>query len=513
MPAAFSHSPFAHGAAGLGHRIKAWPPLAVALVLTALITGARLTGTVDSDVSWQLWIAHQVNGGAHLYRDIVEVNPPLWFWTALPLDALASALHLRVEAIAVITMGIACAFALSAASHLIGGTAAQRTLFLSYAALILTAMPWMHAGQREQIALIGTLPYAALAALRRGGGTVSPALAAGIGLGAALGFALKPYFLLVPVLLELWLFAAQRRSWRPLRPETLALAGAGLLYASAIAIFARDYLSATLPLVRLAYGVTGAPHFVDLFQPFVLAAPAALVLAASQARRTNPLSRALLVAATAFAAAYFIQNKGWTYHAIPLLGCASLGLAAALATAERVSRVTRLAAPAVLCLPLLLAFAEARGEPAPGDDLVRAVDGMRAGDSVGFIATDPALAWSIVLQRRLAYPSRYMGFWMMRAVADNEQRGGRDKRLSGLGRQIVAETVADFRCLPPRRIIVARPRPGEDGFDILPFFNRDPAFRALLAHYRPIERTTVQVFDLQRPYLALPRPMCRTIVH
>ena len=137
---------------------------------------------------------------------------------------------------------------------------------------------------------------------------------------------------------------------------------------------------------------------------------------------------------------------------------------------------------------------------------------MHAGDSVGFIATDPALAWSIVLQHRVAYPSRYMGFWMMRAVAANEEAGGRDKRLSNLGRQVVAETVADFRCLPPRRIIVARPRPGEEGFDILPFFNRDPAFRELLAHYRPIERTTVEVFDLQTPYTALPRAMCRTVI-
>ena len=81
-----------------------------------------------------------------------------------------------------------------------------------------------------------------------------------------------------------------------------------------------------------------------------------------------------------------------------------------------------------------------------------------------------------------------------------------------LGRKVVAETIADFRCLPPRRIIIARPRPGEGGFDILPFFERDAAFRALLAHYRPIERTTVEVFELRTSYAALPRPMCRTVV-
>jgi hypothetical protein len=36
-------------------------------------------------------------------------------------------------------------------------------------------------------------------------------------------------------------------------------------------------------------------------------------------------------------------------------------------------------------------------------------------------------------------------------------------------------------------------------FDILGFFLRDPQFAQLLAHYRPIERTSVEVFALESP--------------
>ena len=71
-------------------------PVAVALILTALITAVRLTGTVDSDVAWQLWIGQRMLAGANLYRDIIETNPPLWFWMALPVDHVAALLHLRV---------------------------------------------------------------------------------------------------------------------------------------------------------------------------------------------------------------------------------------------------------------------------------------------------------------------------------------------------------------------------------------------------------------------------------
>jgi hypothetical protein len=62
------------------------------------------------------------------------------------------------------------------------------------------------------------------------------------------------------------------------------------------------------------------------------------------------------------------------------------------------------------------------------------------------------------------------------------------------------ETVQDFECTPPRRIIVKRPPPGVAGqFDILSFFRRDPRFASLLAHYRPVERTSVEVFELESP--------------
>ncbi|HKP34528.1 MAG TPA: hypothetical protein VJT70_07085, partial [Sphingomicrobium sp.] len=48
----------------------AWHPLWIAFGLTALATALRLSGTVDSDVAWQLWIAGRLHAGANLYRDI-----------------------------------------------------------------------------------------------------------------------------------------------------------------------------------------------------------------------------------------------------------------------------------------------------------------------------------------------------------------------------------------------------------------------------------------------------------
>ena len=98
---------------------------------------------------------------------------------------------------------------------------------------------------------------------------------------------------------------------------------------------------------------------------------------------------------------------------------------------------------------------------------------------------------------------------MKRALARNEHSRNPDPRLTALGRQITAETVADFSCTPPRRILVSRPRPGEDGFDILPFFMRDSRFAAMLGHYRVRSRTSLETYELAFP-LPPPGHSCRS---
>jgi hypothetical protein len=484
-------------------------PLRPALGVLLLVVAVRALGTVDSDVSWQLWIARQLNHGAQLYRDIVEPNPPLWFWMAQPIDRLSALTRVRSDHLLIVAVGCCAAFSLAATDRLLVDLPRkQRAMLLAYAALVLVAMPWLQFGQREQIALIGAIPYAALIAARSKGRQVPSGLAIAIGVGAGLGFALKHYFLLVPIFLELWLIVGARRKWRPLRPETIAMAALGSLYAAAFAIWARDFFSAQLPLLLLAYGVTGAERFIDLFQPAVLAALAmfALLVSHPRALRSEPLgfAAAMTVAGVGFGAAYFIQAKGWSYHALAFAGCAAIAFATAL-TARPLPKLVALAAPALLVLPFSIAAQQARRESPTAAEVRHSIADLHAGQSVGFIATDPAFAWDVSLQRGFRNPLRYNGFWMMRAVTRNEAAAEPDPRLVALGRKVVNDAVSDFECTPPKRIIVARPTAAaaaSGDFDILAFFLRDPQFAGLLSHYRPIAGRGVEVFELASP---LPR--------
>src|SRR5205085_4717459 len=298
-------------------------PAIVAVFVVLIVTALRLGGGVDSDVASQLGTAQRIHEGARLYRDIVEVNPPLWFWMALPIDRLATLLHWPAASLLIGAFGILVALSLAATERLLRHIGpGPRTMFLAYAALILAAMPWMHVGQREQIVLIGTLPYAALFAARREGRPVPVLIAAAIGAGAALGFALKHYFLITPAALELWLVAGLGRRWRPLRPETLAIAAVGLGYATALLV-ERNYLTRMVPLVRLAYGQFGPRSIRFLFNPYLVIGAGLFAFTVAHTKRlfnrSSSIAAALFVAGLAFAATYFIQFKGWPYHTIPLL--------------------------------------------------------------------------------------------------------------------------------------------------------------------------------------------------
>jgi hypothetical protein len=494
-----------------GRPAVAFTPLAVGLVVTCLVTLFRASGTVDSDVAWQLWIAGRIHAGANLYTDIIETNPPLWFWMAVPVERAAAIFHLRIETALVLAIGVAVALSLAATDRLTSYIEPRRrTFLLAYAALMLAAMPWLHVGQREQIVLIATIPYAALLAARRQGSAVSFALAAAVGVGAALGFALKHYFLAVPLALELWLLFGLQRGWRPIRPETITIAVVGMAYAAAIWVIEPDFISRIVPLLHLAYGMFRPTSGEVLFNLHALAGVILLAIVATQLRilmsDRAPFAAALAIAATASAAVYVVQFKGWPYHTLPLIGCSALALTTLVAETKPTA-LLRIIGPAALVLPIAVAAQETRQIPEWQPDLKQAVAGLRRGDAVGFITGETAVPWSVTLQGGYRYPSRYNGFWQMQAIAADEQLARPDPRLIALGQQIVAETVADFLCMPPQRIIVMRPRAGEAEFDILPFFLRNPQFADLLSNYRVRSRASLETYERASP-LPLPAAPC-----
>ncbi|MFZ5609321.1 MAG: hypothetical protein ACOY99_06905 [Pseudomonadota bacterium] len=516
QPAPLGNYTFVKTKALFGHS-GWWPEIAV-LVLGV---GAAILFhgmPVSHDVVWQMWLARQIAHGVELYADIIEINPPLWFWLGASVQAVAEYFALKPVQVLVGGVFFYAGIALALIAWLIRAQAPVcRAVILLTALMAMVVLPISDFGQREHLALIGALPYVFVMARRRQGQALPIPLAFLVGLAAALGFALKHYFLLVPVFLELWLVAALGKSWRPMRPETLALLAAAALYAAAVALFTPAFFTVTAPMVALAYSGYDMSLQWLFFTPWALIWALGLVGIFSLRHSLPPLAVAALLAFLGFALAYFLQQKGWRYHGLPASGSLALATAAIMVSWKRPLRQAA-RHPAVIAVGLLLLLFAGQGGAYSNPfkaAMRQAMGGAKPGDVVMVFSAHASLAWPMVDNAGFIWPSRYFTFWMLPAIArgtspekspDPGMRSLAD-RFQELARSVRAQTRKDLFCHPPRLIIVddggrGGAAPG-GGFSIFEFFKQDPGLKSLFSHYRrtgTVDRFTTYVLaDDWRP--------------
>lgn len=450
-----------------------------------------------NDVGWQFWIARQMLGGTTLYDQIWEINPPLWFWSAIPLQWLAERAAWdwgRVLVGAVVTLGALSAWLTARILEL-----PRSGMRLGVMLLVFTMTVVLHAGltgQREQLALIGSVPYAALLARRGAGHPTAPLLAIAVAVLAAYGFALKHYFLVVPVLLELWLMLIRGKSWRPWRPELIVLTVLAVSYATAVIVLAPAFFTVNLPMVEAGYSASRQTLFFTLTQPPVLMwTVAGLFLWLTRHAALRDLGAvadfatpALVLTWLGFAFGFILQLRGWDYHAIAATG--AIGVAVGL-------RAMRLYPPLVLTLiaGMIWAFCFVSNVKSPERAAEAAyLDRVPSGEGV-FIANFDA---STIFQRRredLTWVSRSYSMWMVFAIAKAEAEGTLSPALVHLKTQVLDAVSQDIRCHRPQ-LIIMQATPGfpnrNNEFSFNEFLLRDPALRKFIAaHYSPAQQASI----------------------
>lgn len=453
---------------------------------------------ITHDVVWQFWIARQLLGGATLYRDIWEINPPLWFWSAVPIQYVSELLHvppLRLLIPIVIGIGALSAF-------LVGHFASSLSPFKRCVTMLLVfwlviIVPIYDFGQREQLVLICTLPYAALIAKRYSGLTVPTALAIFIGAFAAYGFALKHYFVLIPTLLELWLFLRDRREWRLIRPETLVLAACALTYGVSVLLFAPTFFTHMVPMVQIAYHGYESSWTMLLVRPWIIIwvtiAAYFIVYRRAFGHQAEPMVSALLIVATGFALAYFLQSKGWLYHSIPVTGSIALALGIRLGMGDLPRMIPVALGLTMLALPISLPLLTGQYSNFLRAEIDPILAKLPDGEPVFIAAADPMWGWPMLEDHRLVWPSRLYAYWMIPAIAHGEVTGPNPEPLRALAKQVQEEAALEMRCAPPALIMFERRRNyiyQPSAFDVRGFFMRKTEIRTFLKqNYREISPT------------------------
>lgn len=492
-----------------------WPELTAALVL--LITAAALCDmSLWHDIGWQLWIARQLNAGIPLYGWIMEVNPPLWYWMAQPVD-LASAWSgwpaTRLLVLAIFAL-IAASMALTARLVVEWPPLQRAALFAGIlASNAIVILPDF--GQREQLAFIAAVPYALMISWRVQGRRVPLALAIGVALLATPLFALKHYFVLIPALLELWLIWRLRRNWRPIRPETVILVLGALAYGSAILAFTPDYLIRMVPALAIGYGDLRLHIVLILLNQMNVLLIVCGFYFWHFRHELTPAAQSFILVAAALTLSYYVQFKGWSYQVTPVVGALLLGMVLHVVQRPALPRLRWSEAVtaglfALLALYPGLVTGPYRNDFGPWSE--RLLESTRPGMTAVMLTTQAARMWPMVEERHLQWPSRYYHFWMMQTVA-NQMATGKplDGPLLDLVNQVRLETVEDFSCNPPDIIIEDRATVSVDDFDLLGVFEQEPRLAAIMASYAV--QSTLEPFTVYQRIAPLPAPTgtCRTI--
>ncbi len=483
----------------------------LAFLPAALFLLTILAPPLNHDVAAVLNFAERWFAGERLYRDLIDVNPPLIFALNLIPAALAALTPLEgVGALLICLLGLVLlCWRLSAALRRGRAEGPVEQAVLAAAIPLVMLIAGYDFGQREHLMALVAIPYCVLAARRIEGAVVARRLVLGTAVLAAIGFALKPHFLAVPLLVEalVLLRRGPRAALRDAVPWTMA--SVWIAYLAAIPLIFPDYFAQVVPLVWAYYTELG------VFSPWgvlrasqlgtVLLVLLALLPAAFLSRGARALEQSFALAALGAFLAAWVQHKGWTYHATPVIM-----LAAAAAVTLAASRADRAlpppraiqAAPALaLAATVLLGLFAVRGGEAPWrqfsfseDRSGRLTAWLRReahGERLLVLSPDMYPVYPAVVYARATTTLRTMNLWLLQGVY-RECRAGepRYRQTWEMSRAefFVYRTVAeDFARAPPSAVLVASQTgiPSCRGrFDFIAYFSRHPLFAETWLRYR-----------------------------
>ncbi len=502
----------APGMAERAQRIVYW-------MLLAVLAGAgarhALVKSMHHDVAYYVNAVGRWLDGAHLYRDLIDVNVPTIYWLmSVPVWA---ARQLDLDPMAMFNWFV---LALAAASVLSVWYGANRILrtpgwlpdALAGALLVCFFLFIGHNfGQREHLAAILLAPYAVS---RAGAAPHRPGIGfrIAVGLDAGLGMALKPYFAFIVLGMEVGLIL--RRGWRhwTLSAESVALFVSAAACAIATLVLVPDYLDRMVPLARTIYHgfewplidivATLGSTAIGCFVMAVLAIPVAWMLE----RRAGDLVVLLSGAGLGGFASFLIQSKGWIYQLAPALtfSLAAFVVAAGGYVQHRLTGRSRRPALAVIAIAFGLGLAASildlarsgRTDTVIREGYASVVDAIRThavGGPALFISLDVDYTFPGVDYAGATYPYRWHhllplpGLYAGFAPRPRDHQLRSPEEMSGLEREFFDSFVEDAVRYPPRIVLVDRRRAVRPGLspdlDLLAYFCQSPRFAELMSGY------------------------------
>jgi hypothetical protein len=480
---------------------KAFRP-AISLSLIAILfvcqIAIRLGSELNHDTVWFIYVARGMLDGSELYRDFVEVNPPLAIWLTMPAMMFSRATGLApVETIYGVFFALTALSLFLVRRYLakireIPDWAKELTLVLLAAAFLF--IPASSFGQREHLLALLFMPWFVLRFARSKGAGISVSESAFIGLLASVAICLKPHAVAAPIAVEALLLLRGRNPRLLIAPENLGAVVFAAAYALAIIIWSPLFLSEIVHFGVTAYvpyyGLDAAVILVRSLIPAVVLA-LALVLLHIARGPMRELSGLALAAGIGFLVAYLLQAKGYVYQIMPaqIFAVASgifafVGILDALSTGKLRKLLVFPAITAILLITLL--SLSTQPYVSRGQQFVAAISQHRPDAKSFFIAsTNVFNGFPLAVRKDLVWASRFPALWLIPYVADRWRDGPLPDD------PIIAYTldalVTDLLKFHPDVVFINQSSTQDyirgGTFDYLKFMHQDPRFAAIWTTY------------------------------
>ncbi len=483
--------------------------------LSSLIFAVALQPATD--IAWRYFIAGGILEGKTLYRDIVDLNPPLWFWAAIPSVWIGKVLGVGTHAAAMTLAHLSSLVALWMFAKAVDGLLSKSER--GFALLgFLVAIMWVavaDVGQREQSALIASILWLVLALRRDARLPVSLGLAISIAGYSAYGFALKHYFVLIPLAVEVTLALRLGKKWNPFRPETLVLGALAIGYAVLVFYFASDFLTEIIPIAAMSYDAfnawTGLPTWHALLMIIgptqFLLVPLVLAVRLKEAR---PIILGLLGLSLLFLLIILGQMKGFFYHYIALKGVCVLilvlwiGRDAPMPVLD--TWLARLGLMgfmfSMVVSPLMDVIAS--GATPVSKTLSRVIESEPPTNRIMILSTVPQNSFYVLVSQGRSFGQRHYSMWMVPGLMTRAEAAKTAVPAKKQLARVRQDYFEDLKCFAPQVLISQRAQfkgrhPMQ--FDSMAFLRSDPAVDSWIAgHYLFESRLDdFQVWRLMKP--------------
>lgn len=471
--------------------------------ITVLSVVMMVPAILSEDTYWLLYLGRELMSGAVPYVDFFEVNPPLIIWLNVPPAWLAHITGLPLVGVFKVYMFglIALSLCLSARLITVSKTSFGPAVLVALA-FGLMMMPGTHFGQREHIMIVLSLPYLFLISARAQ--QIAPPLwqVLGATVLATIGFCIKPYFVLIPAVLEFYLLMKLKgHTFRRIEPYVMAAIGGA--YLAAIIFLTPDYLTGVVTYAREVYQAgfgTSASIMIMVSVPIAFSIYIGAMLLASLRKRTSEISPSYAVLILAMLAAFaglLLQAKGWPNHSYParaLLLLITIGGLAAVLKIKNTTMIVKCLA-AILVLPLafnsLLPLWFVRYQSHHSQYFGDLADRYPEADSAFVMSAYLYDGFPFILDKNLKWGSRFPSLWLTPGIQQRKAAGDTSALLSEIetfSHRALAQDLARYK---PKLVFVDNEKEkrhfGSIQYDYVKDFSKNPAFAREWAHYELVK--------------------------